>query len=305
MFEEHVTTVETTDSGVASEYPPPESIDTIHRALVLGVRDYLRKTGFSQAVVGLSGGVDSSVVCCIATEALGRENVLGVSMPSAYSSTGSIEDARALAANLGIELREIPIASLFDAYLDVLGEHVSGDRESITVTLENVQARIRGNVLMALANEYRSIVLSTGNKSELAVGYCTLYGDMSGGLSVIADVPKTMVYELARRVNADRPLIPTTVLTKAPSAELRPGQRDQDALPPYEILDAVLSLYIDENRAIDDIIAAGFDSTTVRWVAEAIRRNEHKRRQAAPGLRVTTKAFGTGRRMPIAAKFDL
>ncbi len=282
---------------------PQDETVSLYRALVLGLRDYVRKCGFSSVVVGLSGGVDSAVVCCLAREAVGPGNVLGVTMPGPYSSAGSVTDSRALAENLGIRLGEIPITPIYDAYREALGDHLGGGGE-VTVALENIQARIRGNLLMALSNEKGYLVLSTGNKSELAVGYCTLYGDMSGGLAVISDVPKTLVYRLAGYINRNGTLIPDAILEKPPSAELRPDQRDEDSLPPYEVLDPILHLYIDENRSPREIAGEGFDPATVSWVVRTVDRNEYKRRQAAPGLRVTPKAFGMGRRMPIAARYQ-
>ncbi|HUK92615.1 MAG TPA: NAD+ synthase, partial [Methanomicrobiales archaeon] len=284
-------------------FQPQDETGSVFQALVLGLRDYVRKCGFSSVVVGLSGGVDSAVVCCLAREALGRDHVLGVTMPGPYSSPGSVGDSRALVQNLGIRLAEIPITPIYDAYRRALGDRLGGGGE-VTVALENIQARIRGNLLMALSNEAGYLVLSTGNKSELAVGYCTLYGDMSGGLAVISDVPKTMVYRLARYINRDGPVIPEAILAKPPSAELRPGQKDVDSLPPYEVLDPILHLYIDENRSPREIAGEGFDPATVSWVVKTVDRNEYKRRQAAPGLRVTPKAFGMGRRIPIAARYQ-
>jgi NAD+ synthase (glutamine-hydrolysing) len=301
-FREAVATVDLAAPGIPSLYEPQEEIATVHEALVLGIRDYLRKCGFSKAVVGLSGGVDSAVTCCLAQQALGRDNVLGVLMPSPYSSQGSIRDARKLVKNLGISSQEIPITPVYRAYLRSLKGHLDVDR--IGVALENVQARIRGNLLMALSNEFGYLVLSTGNKSEMAVGYCTLYGDMSGGLSVLADVPKTMVYQLANYLNREKTLIPEEIITKAPSAELRPDQKDQDTLPPYDILDQIMNYYLTEGYAFKDIIKMGFAPETVRWVIRAIDRSEYKRRQAAPGLKITSKAFGMGRRIPIAARYE-
>ncbi|MDN5325669.1 MAG: hypothetical protein PWP41_364 [Moorella sp. (in: firmicutes)] len=274
-----------------------EDISYVYRALVLGIADYLHKTGFRKALVGLSGGIDSSVTAALAAAALGPENVLGVAMPSRYSSPGSRSDARKLAANLGIAFREIPIEGMFKAYLEAMNG--SGPPRG-DLAEENVQARIRGNILMFISNREGYLTLTTGNKSEMAVGYCTLYGDMSGGLAVLADVPKVMVYDLARYINRDREIIPANVLVKPPSAELRPDQVDQDSLPPYEILDAILQAYIEEEKSADEIAARGFDPGLVREVIRKVDRAEYKRRQAAPGLRVTSKAFGMGRRMPIA-----
>jgi NAD+ synthase (glutamine-hydrolysing) len=301
-FREAVATVDSTAPGKPGLYTPMEEIATVHEALVLGIRDYLHKCGFSQAVVGLSGGVDSAVTCCLAQQALGKQNILGVLMPSPYSSKGSIRDARKLVKNLGIPSKEIPITPVYQAYLRSLKGHL--DVDQLGVALENVQARIRGNLLMALSNEFGYLVLSTGNKSEMAVGYCTLYGDMSGGLSVLADVPKTMVYQLARYLNRERTLIPEEIITKAPSAELRPDQKDQDTLPPYEVLDQIMNYYLTEGYAFKDITRLGFEPETVRWVIRAIDRSEYKRRQAAPGLKITSKAFGMGRRIPIAARYE-
>jgi NAD+ synthase (glutamine-hydrolysing) len=302
-FQEATISVDIQETGNPGLYAPHEKIASICEALILGTRDYLGKCGFQKAVVGLSGGVDSAVVCTLAVKALGRENVLGVAMPSMYSSSGSLEDSLKLSENLGIPLKVIAITPIYEAYRRSFQGHF--DVEAVDVTLENIQARIRGNILMALSNKFGHIVLSTGNKSELAVGYCTLYGDMSGGLSMLADVPKTMVYELARYLNRDGETIPEVILTKAPSAELRPDQKDQDSLPPYDILDQIIQLYLVEAQSYQDIVNQGFDAGVVRWVIRAIDANEYKRRQAAPGLKVTSKAFGMGRRIPIAAKFEM
>jgi len=301
-FCEQVRTVDTARPGRPGAYVPRDIIASVHDGLVLGLRDYLRKCGFGKAVLGLSGGIDSAVVCCLAARALGPENVLGISMPSPYSSPGSIEDARSLAANLGIDFRIIPIASVYASYLETLKEHFAGRPADLAE--ENIQARIRGNILMGLSNKFGHLLLTTGNKSELAVGYCTLYGDMAGGLAVISDVPKTMVYQLAAYINRARPVIPQASIDKAPSAELRPNQKDQDTLPPYEMLDRILHYYVDERWGLQEIVAAGFDQETVAWVIRAIDRSEYKRKQAPPGLKVTTKAFGMGRRMAIAAKYE-
>ncbi|MBZ4653701.1 MAG: synthetase [Peptococcaceae bacterium] len=301
-FQEEIKTVDTGEKGIPGLYKPQGKIEAVYQALVLGVRDYMKKSGFNKAVIGLSGGIDSALVCCIAKEAVGAENVLGISMPSPYSSRGSVEDSRKLAANLGVEFRVVPITGIYQAYLDTLKEHFAG-READT-TEENIQARIRGNILMAFSNKYGYLVLSTGNKSEMAVGYCTLYGDMSGGLSVISDVPKTMVYELAKFINRHGEIIPQEIIDKAPSAELRPNQTDQDTLPPYPYLDKILQLYIEEGYSAQDLVEEGFDAETVKWVIKTVEKNEYKRRQAAPGLKVNTKAFGTGRRIPLAAKRD-
>ncbi len=302
-FREHTATIDLAQQGTPGLYVPQAGIETVYEALVLGIRDYLRKCGFSKAVVGLSGGVDSAVTCALAVKALGPANVLGVLMPSPFTSRGSMVDSQKLARNLMIETRVIPITPIFQAYLESLREPLNlGD---IEVTLENIQARIRGNILMAISNKSGHLVLSTGNKSELAVGYCTLYGDMSGGLSVLSDVPKTMVYELAHHLNRAREVIPPEIIRKAPSAELRPDQKDQDTLPPYEILDQIMNYYLIEGYSYQDIVNQGFEAEVVRWVIRAIDKNEYKRRQAAPGLKVTSKAFGMGRRMPIAARVEI
>lgn len=302
-FAEHRHTLDTTLAGKPGLYAAQDKIESIYGALVLGVRDYMRKCGFSKAVVGLSGGIDSAVTCCLAKDAVGSENVLGISMPSPYSSKGSIEDSRKLAANVGIQFQMVPISTIYQSYLDALKDPFAA--RALDITEENIQARIRGNILMAFSNKFGHLVLSTGNKSELAVGYCTLYGDMSGGLAVISDVPKTMVYDLASYINRKTGVIPKATIEKPPSAELKPDQVDQDTLPPYPILDKILHFYIEELRSVEEIIDLGFDRETVRWVARMVEKNEYKRKQAALGLKVTTKAFGIGRRMPIAAKVDL
>ena len=273
----------------------------VHAALVLGLRDYVRKCGFSSAVLGLSGGIDSALVAVLAAEALGRDRVLGVAMPSRYSSPGSVADAEALARNLGIGYRLVPIDGIHQAHLDALAPLFEGRAPDSTE--ENVQARARGAVLMALSNKFGSILLTTGNKSELAVGYCTLYGDMAGGLAVISDVPKTMVYRVARYLNRDREIIPASTLTKPPSAELRPDQRDTDSLPPYDVLDPIVQAYVEEHLGADAIVARGFDRAVVLDVLRLIDNSEYKRRQAAPGLKISSTAFGVGRRFPIAADY--
>lgn len=300
-FQEELAVVETGAGGADSNYVEIDPVGSIHDALVLGVRDYVRKCGFEKAVLGLSGGIDSAVVSCLAAAALGPENVLGVTMPSVYSSRGSVGDSRRLAENLGIELREIGITEAHHAYLNLLKHEFEGREPDVTE--ENLQARVRGNVLMAISNKLGHMVLATGNKSELAVGYCTLYGDMSGGLCVLADVPKTTVYALAEYINSRRETIPVSIIRKPPSAELRPNQTDQDTLPPYEVLDPIIAGYVDEGRSPEEIVAAGYHRKTVEWVIGAVNRNEYKRRQAAPGLKVTSRAFGTGWRMPIAARY--
>ncbi len=275
--------------------------EAVYKALVLGLQDYFLKCGFKTAVLGLSGGIDSALVAVLAVAALGKENVRVVSLPSEFSSQGSLDDARVLAERLGVQYDIVPIKKGVETMKETLQPIFSGRAEDATE--ENIQARLRGVILMALSNKFGSLLLTTGNKSELAVGYCTLYGDMSGGLAVISDVPKTMVYRLARWINREREIIPESSITKAPSAELRPNQTDQDSLPPYEILDAILDLYVVEGKTSSEIIAAGFEETTVRRVIRMIDFNEYKRRQAAPGIKVTSKAFGMGRRVPIAQKF--
>jgi len=301
MFEEATVTIDTASTADAVSYATIPVDEATRSALVLGTRDYLGKCGFSRVVVGLSGGIDSALTLAIAVDAVGSANVLAVAMPSPWSSQGSLDDARALAANLGVELSEIEIGPIMQAYDEALSEPFS-DRDA-DVTEENIQARIRGNILMAYSNKFGHIVLSTGNKSELAVGYCTLYGDMSGGLAVISDVPKLMVYRLAELYNASTEVIPRSIIDKAPSAELRPDQKDTDTLPPYETLDVILDLHIEDGLSGDQIVDRGFARDTVEWVLAAVRRNEYKRKQAAPGLKVTSKAFGGGRRFPIAARY--
>jgi NAD+ synthetase len=280
-----------------------EPAEQIYRALVLGTRDYTRKCGFRQVVIGLSGGIDSALVACIAAEALGPENVTGMAMPSMYSSPSALADAEALARNLGVRLEVIPITRIYESYLESLGGLFAG--RPFDTAEENLQARIRGNLLMAFSNKFGAMVLSTGNKSELAVGYSTLYGDMCGGLAVISDLLKTQVYDVCRWINRGGPVIPESTLTKAPSAELRPGQTDQDELPPYDVLDGVLRLYVEEQRSRREIIESGFDAPLVNRVVGLVDRNEYKRRQAPPGLKVTGKAFGYGRRLPIVQRFTL
>ena len=289
--------------------PLPAVADTpieseVWHALVLGTRDYARKCGFTRAVLGLSGGIDSALTAAIAVDALGADNVLGVLMPSPFSSRGSIDDSMELARRLGIQTLTLPIEPAMQAFDETLRDAFGGTPRDVTE--ENIQARIRGNLLMALSNKRGALLLTTGNKSELAVGYCTLYGDMSGGLAVIADVPKTMVYRVARWLNqsSQAPAIPEAILTKAPSAELRPNQTDQDSLPPYDVLDEILQRHIERHELADAIIAAGFDASTVHRVLRLVRGAEFKRKQAAPGLKVTDRAFGTGWRMPIAARVE-
>jgi NAD+ synthase/NAD+ synthase (glutamine-hydrolysing) len=281
----------------------PGTEASAYAALVLGTRDYVRKCGFTKVVLGLSGGIDSALTAAIAVAALGKENVIGVGMPGPYSSQGSIDDAAALASNLGIRFDIVPISKMFDAYESSLGPVFAG--LPADVTEENLQARIRGALLMALSNKFGALVLTTGNKSELAVGYCTLYGDMCGGLAVISDVPKTLVYRIARYVNSNRAVIPEATLTKPPSAELRPGQKDSDSLPPYEVLDTILEEYVEDLQPPDAIAEVhGYDPKLVGKVARMVDGNEYKRQQAPPGLKISPKAFGMGRRYPIAAKVD-
>ena len=296
-FEEDVLVVdlETAAGAIAEDDFTHEA--EIWNALVLGVRDYARKTRFRSVLLGLSGGIDSALTAAIAAEAMGPANVLGVLMPSRYSSRGSIDDSAQLARNLGIQTLTLPISGIMDVYDSVLADAFRGYPRDVTE--ENIQSRIRGNLLMALSNKYGSLLLTTGNKSELAVGYCTLYGDMNGGLAVIGDVPKTTVYRVARWRNGRNPDIPEAILTKAPSAELRPDQTDQDSLPPYDLLDQILELHVEQCQSAEEIIAQGFDDGTVRRVLRLVRMAEFKRKQAAPVLKVTSRAFGTGWRMPI------
>jgi NAD+ synthase/NAD+ synthase (glutamine-hydrolysing) len=297
-FREETLLVDVTSAPPAVSIPETPDEADIFEALVLGTRDYARKCGFTGVLLGLSGGIDSALTAVIAAEAVGPAHVLGVLMPSPYSSEGSLADARALAGALGIRTETLSIGGIMRAFDESLAGPFAG--RDPDVTEENIQARIRGNLLMALSNKFGSLLLTTGNKSELAVGYCTLYGDMSGGLAVIADVPKTMVYRVARWVNRRRPVIPVSTLTKAPSAELRPNQTDQDSLPPYDVLDAILERHIERNQSVEDIVEGGFDEALVRRVMRLVRIAEFKRRQAAPGLKVTDRAFGSGWRMPIA-----
>jgi NAD+ synthetase len=299
-FEEDFVVADT-ETGRPVSKPGAADEENVHDALVLGLRDYFHKCGFKSAVLGLSGGIDSAVVACLAVAALGPKHVHGISLPSQFSSQGSLDDARLLAERLGIRYDVIPIQPPFESVRRQLQPLFAGCPEDTTE--ENIQARLRGVILMALSNKFGSLLLTTGNKSELAVGYCTLYGDMCGGLAVISDVPKTMVYRLANWINRAREIIPQASLTKAPSAELRPNQTDQDSLPPYEILDAILDQYVVQGRSLAEIVRLGFAEETVKKVIHLIDVNEYKRRQAAPGLKVTTKAFGVGRRFPIAQRY--
>ena len=301
-FEEDLVMFDTATGEGDIHQQPGDGVEEIYLALVLGLRDYVQKCGFKQAIVGLSGGIDSSVVIGLAAAALGAENVLGVGMPGPYSSEGSLRDARALAQNLGIRFLTLNINDVFNAYRAALAEPFRGRAEDITE--ENIQARVRGNLLMALSNKFGALVLSTGNKSEMAVGYCTLYGDLAGGLAVISDVPKMMVYELARYINRQREIIPAACLTKPPSAELRPDQTDQDSLPPYEVLDKILQAYIEEWKAAEEIAERlEIPTALVREIIERVNRAEYKRHQAPPGLKVTWKSFGLGRRFPLAQRY--
>jgi NAD+ synthase (glutamine-hydrolysing) len=301
-FEEDMVLFDT-ETGQGEIHPQPkQEIEYAYRALVIGTRDYVNKCGFKSVLVGLSGGIDSAVVAAIAVDALGAPNVQGVSMPGPFSSGGSKDDAKILATNLGIKLTSLPISGVFDAYRKALAP-AFGDRAP-DVAEENIQARIRGNYLMALSNKFGSMLLSTGNKSELAVGYCTLYGDMAGGLAVISDVPKLMVYELARWVNREREVIPQATIDKPPSAELRADQKDEDSLPPYDVLDRILKAYIEDLKSPQEIADKyGFELKLVRDIALLVDRSEYKRKQAAPGLKITSRAFGFGRPFPIAQRF--
>ncbi len=286
----------------SAEEPPEQVWDEpalVYQALVLGLRDYIRKCGMERVIIGLSGGIDSAVAACIAAEAVGPEQVWGLTQPGPYSSPESVQDAQALARNLGIRFDILPITGLYDAVLSALSDHFAGT--AMNVAEENIQARLRGNLLMALSNKFGGLVLSNSNKSELAVGYCTLYGDMCGGMAVLADIYKTMVYQVAEYINREREIIPASTITKPPSAELRPNQRDADSLPPYDVLDAILQAYLDEELSPREIIGRGFAEETVRWVVRAVEGSEYKRRQAALILRVTTPLLGPERRMPLAA----
>ncbi len=315
-FKEDLITIEFKNSDVIVEKGNPTpirkrsfkdsdkgEIDSVYEALILGTRDYVKKCGFKKVVIGLSGGIDSAVTAVIAVKALGRDKVFGVTLPSTFSSKGSIEDSRILAERLGIDFTIIPITSIYKSYLKSLDEVFAG--LPFDATEENLQARIRGKILMAISNKHGYLVLTTGNKSELAVGYCTLYGDMCGGLAVISDIPKTMVYHLAEHINLKKEIIPKNTIEKPASAELRPNQKDQDSLPPYDILDTILKAYVEESKDVDAIVKLGIDEALVRDIVKKVDRNEYKRKQAAPGLKVTSKAFGTGRRMPLAQRYNV
>lgn len=311
-FEEDLLVVDvptSSSASVLSRQPsvlntPSTGVESIRRALVLGLRDYVQKCGFKSVVLGLSGGIDSALTAVLAVEALGKEKVVGVAMPSRYSSGHSVSDAEVLARNLDIEFHTIPIRDIHQAFETALAPAFKGREPDVAE--ENLQARARGVLLMGLSNKFNHLLLTTGNKSELAVGYCTLYGDMCGGLAVISDVPKTTVYEMCEHINrqAGRDVIPRNTITKPPSAELRPNQTDQDSLPPYEILDAIMYRYVEQDMGIAEIVADGFEAATVQRIVKLIDRSEYKRRQAAPGLKVTSRAFGFGRRMPIAQRYD-
>ena len=300
-FAEDLLVIDTESTGDVG-YREGENLENLFQALVMGTRDYAHKCGFSSAVLGLSGGIDSSIVACIAAEALGAGNVLGVSMPSMYSAQASFDDAYALAHNLGMKFETVPIKPVYEEFKRSLKPVFAGLGENETE--ENLQARIRGTLLMALSNKFGHLVLSTGNKSELGAGYCTLYGDMVGGLAVISDVPKTMIYKLAVHINRERAIIPRNTIERPPSAELRPDQTDQDTLPEYDILDGILKSRVEDQKSIDEILQQGYDRSTVERVLRMIQVNEYKRRQAAIGLKVTTRAFGPGRRMPIAMRLN-
>ncbi|MEF3191165.1 MAG: NAD+ synthase [Campylobacterales bacterium] len=300
-YHEGAAVVELSKLTLIEPHRPPRAQEA-WEALVCGTRDYIKKCGFTRALVGLSGGIDSALVAAIACEALGADNFKGILMPSPWSSQGSIDDALALAKNLGFATITLPIAPIMDAFDATLAELFHGRERDVTE--ENIQARIRGNLLMAISNKEGSMLLSTGNKSELSVGYCTIYGDMSGGFAVLADVPKMLVYEICRWLNESRgrEIIPKAIIEKEPSAELRPGQKDSDSLPPYELLDEILRLHIEEHYDGDAIIRLGYDEATVRRIIRLVANAEFKRKQAAPGLKITERAFGSGWRMPIAAR---
>ena len=298
-FCESLEIVDTEDAG--RPYQVSDRLEELYKALVLGLRDYIRKCGFKKVVIGLSGGIDSALTAVLAAKALGAENVLGVTMPSEFSSSGSVDDSIRLATNLGIAFEKITIGKSFESLKNDLSSIFRETEEDITE--ENMQARLRGLLLMSISNKMGCLLLTTGNKSELAVGYCTIYGDMCGGLAVISDLPKMTVYELSKWINREGEIIPQNTIDKPPSAELRPDQKDQDTLPEYELLDQILEMYVDDALSVSDIIDKGYDEETVHWISRRVDLNEWKRGQAAPGLRVTSKAFGIGRRIPIAQNF--
>ncbi len=300
-FAEDAFVVDTTALEPIGALPAMSDAEEMRHALVMGLSDYMRKCGFSRVVLGLSGGIDSAVVAALAAEAIGGRNVMGVLMPSPYSSSESVADAQALAEKLGVITCTTPIGEIYRAYRETLGFH---DGEAVSLAEENIQARIRGNILMAISNREGAMVLATGNKSELSVGYCTLYGDMAGGFALISDLLKTEVYALARQRNEAGEVIPERIITKAPSAELKPDQVDQDTLPPYDLLDPIIRAYVEEKRSVEEITAMGFEGAMVARVTRMIDRNEYKRRQAPPGIKITAKAYGTGRRFPIAHCFS-
>ncbi|HSZ15691.1 MAG TPA: NAD+ synthase [Terracidiphilus sp.] len=302
-FEEDLVVLDPFEAAVIAA-PRSDDTEGAYQALVLGTRDYVRKCGFRKALIALSGGIDSALVVTIASEALGPENVIAIGMPSPYSSPGSIDDSRKLAANLGIRFELIGISGLFEEYTEALAPLFTGHKPDLTE--ENIQSRIRGTLLMALSNKFGALVLTTGNKSEMAVGYCTLYGDMVGALAVIGDLVKTRVYAISRWINRDREIIPAAILEKPPSAELRPGQRDTDSLPPYEVLDPIIEAYVERYETPECIAAKrGFPLELVQQVVHLVERSEYKRQQAAPVLKVTSKSFGMGRRFPIAVKVQV
>ncbi|MCF7957681.1 MAG: NAD+ synthase [Phycisphaerae bacterium] len=301
-FAEDLLIIDLDDMAASRVETISTQIASVNKALVLGLADYVKKCRFKSVVLGLSGGIDSAVTAALAVEALGADKVIGVAMPSRYSSDHSVTDADSLARNLGIKIIHIPIEKAHAAMEETLAEAFAGTAPGVTE--ENIQARTRGNILMSLSNKFGHLLLTTGNKSELAVGYCTMYGDMAGGLAVISDVPKQMVYALARYINRNGQLIPESTITKPPSAELRPDQTDQDSLPPYEQLDDILQRYVEQEQSLGEIVAAGYDAKIVLQVARLVDRNEYKRKQAAPGLKVTSRAFGFGRRMPIAQNYQ-
>jgi len=301
-FESSCMVIDLGSSKVSTKIDPESEMESIRKALVLGLHDYAHKSGFKKGLIGLSGGIDSAVTAALAVEALGKENVIGISLPSAISSDHSRDDARSLAQNLGIAYHTLPIQKIVDSAEHELAPLFAGMDPDVTE--ENLQARSRGLLLMAVSNKLGALLLTTGNKSELAVGYCTLYGDMCGGLAVISDLPKTKVFQLARHLNKDHEIIPLNSIEKPPSAELRPDQKDSDSLPEYEILDAILQEYVEEGGSIDSLIGQGFEEETVRRIVSLVDRNEYKRKQAAPGLKVSPLAFGIGRRMPIVQKYS-
>lgn len=300
-FETCCAVIEPNSQPCSQSAPLLDDAEELYKALVIGLRDYVHKCGFSSVCLGLSGGIDSALTATLAAAALGPEHVYGLTMPSPYSSRGSVDDSFALAKNLGIHCQEVPIRDVYESFKQTLAPLFAG--KAADVTEENIQARIRGVLLMAYSNKDNHLLLTTGNKSELAVGYCTIYGDMCGGLAVISDLPKMRVYQISRWINREREIIPWPTIEKPPSAELRPDQKDQDTLPEYPVLDAILELYVEHQLSSDEIIGRGYDETTVRWIQRRVDLNEWKRHQAAPGLRVTSKAFGIGRRMPIVQQF--